>query len=110
LKRIMDVMGSILAIAIASPVIILIALLVKLTSKGPILFKQKRLGEFGKTFTFMKFRSMHVKNDLKIHQEFMKQLIAGDHDGSVDASGKPVYKMKNDPRITRVGRFLRRTS
>jgi lipopolysaccharide/colanic/teichoic acid biosynthesis glycosyltransferase len=110
LKRVMDVMGSALAITVSAPLLIVIALLVKLTSKGPVLFKQKRLGKFGKTFTFLKFRSMHVNNDLKIHQEFMKQLIAGDHDGSVDASGKPVYKMKNDPRITRVGSFLRRTS
>jgi lipopolysaccharide/colanic/teichoic acid biosynthesis glycosyltransferase len=110
LKRLMDVMGSALALTIASPVLIVIALLVKCTSKGPILFKQQRLGKFGNTFTFLKFRSMYVNNDLKIHQDFMKQLINGDHDGSADASGKPVFKMKNDPRVTRVGRFLRRTS
>ncbi len=79
LKRVMDVLGSALAITIAAPVLIIIALLVKLTSKGPILFKQQRLGKFGKTFTFLKFRSMHVNNDLKIHQDFMKQLINGDH-------------------------------
>jgi len=110
LKRVMDVAGSAMALTIAAPVFIAIALLVKFTSKGPVLFKQQRLGKFGKTFTFLKFRSMHVNNDLKIHQDFMKQLINGVHDGSVDPSGKPLYKMKDDPRITRVGRFLRRTS
>jgi lipopolysaccharide/colanic/teichoic acid biosynthesis glycosyltransferase len=110
LKRVMDVVGSSLAILAASPVLCLIALLVKMTSKGPVLFKQPRLGQFGNSFTFLKFRSMYVNNDLKIHQEFMKNLIGGGHDGAVDPAGKPVYKMKNDPRVTRVGRFLRRSS
>jgi lipopolysaccharide/colanic/teichoic acid biosynthesis glycosyltransferase len=110
LKRIMDVVGSGLAIIAASPLLCLIALLVKLTSKGPVLFKQPRLGQFGHSFTFLKFRSMFVNNDLKIHQDFMKRLISGDHDGDGDPAGKPVFKMKNDPRITRIGRFLRRTS
>jgi exopolysaccharide biosynthesis polyprenyl glycosylphosphotransferase len=110
LKRIMDVVGSGLAIIAASPLLFLIALLVKLTSKGPVLFKQQRLGQFGHSFTFLKFRSMYVNNDLKIHQDFMKRLISGDHDADADPAGKPVYKMKNDPRVTRIGRFLRRTS
>jgi exopolysaccharide biosynthesis polyprenyl glycosylphosphotransferase len=110
LKRIMDVVGSGLAIIAASPLLFLIALLVKLTSKGPVLFKQQRLGQFGHSFTFLKFRSMYVNNDLKIHQDFMKRLISGDHEGDADPAGKPVYKMKNDPRVTRIGRFLRRTS
>jgi len=110
LKRAMDVAGSALAITVAAPVLCVIALLVKLTSKGPVLFKQERLGQFGEKFTFLKFRSMHVNNDLNIHQEFMKRLINGDHDGSGDPDGKPVYKMKNDPRVTRIGKFLRRTS
>jgi lipopolysaccharide/colanic/teichoic acid biosynthesis glycosyltransferase len=106
----MDVVGSGLAIVLASPLLCVIALLVKLTSKGPVLFKQQRLGQFGNSFTFFKFRSMYVNNDLKIHQDFMKQLISGDYDGQADATSKPVYKMKNDPRVTRIGRFLRRTS
>ena len=110
LKRVMDVAGSALAILVASPLLCLIALLVKLTSKGPVLFKQQRLGQFGNSFTFLKFRSMYVNNDLKIHQDFMKRLISGDHDGAADPAGKPVYKMKNDPRVTRIGRLLRRTS
>jgi exopolysaccharide biosynthesis polyprenyl glycosylphosphotransferase len=110
LKRIMDVVGSGLAITAAAPVLCVIAVLVKLTSKGPVLFKQERLGQFGEKFTFLKFRSMHVNNDLRIHQEFMKRLISGEHEGSDDPAGKPVYKMKNDPRVTRIGKFLRRTS
>jgi len=83
---------------------------VKLTSKGPVLFKQERLGQFGKTFTCLKFRSMRVNNDLRIHREFMKRVISGAHDGRAHGGSSPVYKMTNDPRITGVGRFIRRTS
>jgi len=93
-----------------APVFLLIGLLVKLTSKGPVLFKQERLGQFGKTFTCLKFRSMRVNNDLRIHREFMKRVISGAHDGREHGGVTPVYKMTNDPRITRVGRFIRRTS
>ena len=110
LKRVMDVVGSGLAIILASPLLCVIALLVKLTSKGPVLFKQQRLGQFGNSFTFFKFRSMYVNNDHKIHQTFIKRVIKGEHDGRSEDGSKAVYKMTNDPRITRIGRFIRRTS
>jgi len=110
LKRVMDIIGSAVAIVLFSPLFFLIAALVKLTSKGPVLFKQERLGQFGRTFTFLKFRSMHVNNDRKIHQEFMQRMISGAYDGKTQDGSKPVYKMKNDPRVTRVGRFIRRMS
>jgi len=109
-KRALDVVASATAIALLAPVFLLIALLVKLTSKGPVLFKQERLGQFGKTFTCLKFRSMRVNNDLRIHREFMKRVISGAHDGREHGGVTPVYKMTNDPRITRIGRFIRRTS
>jgi lipopolysaccharide/colanic/teichoic acid biosynthesis glycosyltransferase len=110
LKRVMDIVGSAMAIVLFSPLFLLIAALVKLTSKGPVLFRQERLGQFGRTFTFLKFRSMHVNNDPKIHQEFMQRMIKAAYDGKTQDGSKPVYKMKNDPRVTRVGRFLRRMS
>lgn len=110
LKRIMDIVGSGAAIILFSPLFALVALLVKLTSKGPVLLKQERLGQFGKTFTFLKFRSMYANSDSKIHQEFVKRLISGTHDEKREGETKPVFKMKNDPRVTRIGRFLRRTS
>jgi exopolysaccharide biosynthesis polyprenyl glycosylphosphotransferase len=110
IKRAMDIIGSMLAILFFSPTFILIAILVKLSSKGPVFFKQHRLGQFGKTFTCLKFRSMYANNDLKIHQEFMKTLISGAYEGKSDGKTKPVYKMTDDPRITRIGRILRRTS
>lgn len=110
IKRMMDIFGSGAALLFLSPLFLAIAAMVKLTSRGPVLFKQERMGQFGKPFTFLKFRSMHVNNDSKIHQEFMKKVIAGEHDGKMEGEKKKVYKMTNDPRITSLGRFLRRTS
>jgi exopolysaccharide biosynthesis polyprenyl glycosylphosphotransferase len=110
MKRLMDIVGSAAALVFLCPVFLVVALLVKLSSEGPIFFKQQRLGQFGKAFTFLKFRSMHTNNDRRIHQEFMKRIIKGDHDGTAEGRGKSVYKMTNDPRVTRIGRFLRRTS
>ncbi len=109
-KRLIDIVGSAMALLLLSPVFLAVALLVKLSSKGPTLFQQERLGQFGKTFTFLKFRSMYANNDRRIHQEFMKRVIKGDHDGRAEGGRKSVYKMTNDPRITRIGWFLRRTS
>jgi lipopolysaccharide/colanic/teichoic acid biosynthesis glycosyltransferase len=109
-KRAMDIVGSSLALLFFSPLFILIAILVKLSSKGPVLFKQHRLGQFGKTFTCLKFRSMYANNDVKIHQEFMKTLISGAYEGKGDGKTIHVFKMTDDPRITRIGKILRRTS
>jgi exopolysaccharide biosynthesis polyprenyl glycosylphosphotransferase len=112
LKRAMDIVGSLLALLLFGPLFLIVALLVKLGSKGPILYKQERLGQFGKPFTFLKFRSMYANNDPAIHREFMKRVISGDHDGESDGDDQEqkIYKMTNDPRITRVGRLLRKTS
>lgn len=109
-KRVMDIFGSITALILLSPLYFLVGALVKLNSKGPVLFKQERLGQFGKPFTFLKFRSMYVNNDHSIHKDFMKRVITGDHNGEVEGEKEKVYKMTNDPRITPLGRFLRRTS
>ena len=111
LKRAMDISGSILALVIAAPVFLLIAIALKLTSKGPVFFRQTRLGQHGEPFTFLKFRSMHVGNDTKVHQEYIKKLISGKaerHQCNGNADG--VYKLTGDKRITRVGGFLRKTS
>jgi lipopolysaccharide/colanic/teichoic acid biosynthesis glycosyltransferase len=105
-KRSLDIAGSSLALIVGIPIFAAIAVAVKLTSKGPVLFQQKRVGQYGKRFTFLKFRSMYVANDPAIHQEFVKSLIAG----ATNSAEKPVYKLTNDPRITPIGRFLRKTS
>jgi exopolysaccharide biosynthesis polyprenyl glycosylphosphotransferase len=110
LKRAMDIVGSAAALVLFSPLFLLLAAVVKLTSKGPIFFKQERLGQFGKTFACLKFRSMHANNDREIHREFMKGVISGSYNGNTPGESAPVYKMTDDPRITRIGRLLRRAS
>lgn len=109
-KRGTDIIGSASALVILSPLLLVIAVLVKLTSKGPILFKQQRVGKYGVRFTFLKFRSMYFESDSKIHQDFVRQLISA-KDAEQPADGEPaVFKIKNDPRVTPIGRFLRKTS
>jgi exopolysaccharide biosynthesis polyprenyl glycosylphosphotransferase len=110
LKRFMDVAGSLLAIILFAPVFLLIAAAIKLTSKGPVFFEQKRVGQYGKSFVFLKFRSMHVNNDASVHKEYVRQLIAGQAEAKASDNGGAVFKITNDPRITKVGAFLRRTS
>ncbi|MFY9644643.1 MAG: sugar transferase [Terriglobales bacterium] len=110
-KRLIDVLGSLLLLLVLSPVFLIIAAAIKLTSRGPVLFQQKRIGEHGTAFTFLKFRSMYVNNDPTAHQEYVRQLIAGQAEKKSGSNkGQGVFKLTNDPRITPVGRGLRRTS
>src|SRR5713101_1779095 len=110
-KRAMDIVGSITALVLCSPVFLAISLAIKLSSKGPVLFKQERLGLFGLPFTLLKFRSMKCVNDPRIHQEYVKRFIAGDTDSAqAGRSQNLVYKIQEDPRVTHVGKFLRKTS
>ena len=110
-KRMIDVLGSLSLLAILSPVFFMIAAAIKLTSRGPILFQQKRIGEHGTPFTFLKFRSMYMNNDSSEHKEYVRQLIAGQAEKkSANGNGTGVFKLTNDPRITPVGRMLRRSS
>lgn len=110
-KRAMDIVGSLSALIVFSPLFIAIAIAIKLTSKGPILFYQYRIGKYGHKFKFLKFRSMYTANNSSIHQEYVKRLISGSK-GSEPGAGQQetVYKLTRDPRITRLGKILRRTS
>ena len=111
IKRAMDIVGSAIALILLSPLFILISIAIKLTSKGPILFKQERLGQYGRRFTFLKFRSMHFKNNSKIHENYVKEFIAGSAGPQEPVrSQKILYKLQDDPRVTRLGRLLRKTS
>ena len=104
-KRVIDVIGSLLALTLLAPLLLIVSALIRLTSQGPVLFKQRRLGKLGKEFTFLKFRSMYAQNDPEIHKKYVQGLILQknrEEDG--------VYKIRNDPRITPLGRFLRRSS
>lgn len=113
-KRLMDVVGSGIGLILCAPVFLVIAALVKLTSKGPVFFRQQRIGQHGTPFTFLKFRTMFTNNDPSLHKEFVQQLIAGkvkaNSSGNGNGNGHGVYKIKSDPRITRIGSFLRRSS
>lgn len=110
LKRAMDIAGSAIALVVLSPVFAAIALAIKLSSKGPVFFRQERLGQYGKSFTFLKFRSMHTGCDARLHQEYVNQFIAGQVTGDTPEGAKSVFKIQNDPRVTPIGSFLRRTS
>ena len=112
-KRVIDILGSFFLIVFLSPVFLSIAFLIKLGSNGPVLFKQERVGLFGKRFMFLKFRSMFVDNDPTIHQDFVKNLICGEKDqvGSKESTEKEgTYKITKDPRVTPIGLFLRKSS
>jgi lipopolysaccharide/colanic/teichoic acid biosynthesis glycosyltransferase len=110
-KRAMDIAGSTLMLLVCAPVFIAIAAAVKLSSKGPVFFRQQRVGQFGQHFTFLKFRSMRINNDHTAHKEFVTKFIASQANRQpANGGGEGVFKLTNDPRITKVGKFLRRTS
>jgi exopolysaccharide biosynthesis polyprenyl glycosylphosphotransferase len=96
-KRAFDFAVSLLILLIVSPLFLVLALLVKLTSRGPVFFLQKRCGEGGREFRMLKFRTMVVD------AEVLKALLRNEIDG-------PMFKVEQDPRVTRVGKYLRRSS
>jgi exopolysaccharide biosynthesis polyprenyl glycosylphosphotransferase len=96
-KRVFDVLLAAFLLVALSPLMLVIALLIKATSKGPVLYKAPRAGKGGRHFTFMKFRSMRVNSDRPA------ATVGNEKNGHI-------FKMKNDPRVTRVGRFIRRYS
>ena len=103
-KRIIDIYGSLIGLIILSPLFIIITIFIKIVSPGPVFFYQKRVGQFGNPFTFLKFRTMKVNNDSSIHILYLKNLINGDGHGD-----KPMVKLAHDSRIIPFGHFLRNT-
>ena len=99
-KRVVDVTGAFIGIVVFSPFMLMTALAIKMDSRGPVIFKQKRVGLNGRYFNMYKFRSMCIDAEEK-KQELMKQN---------EMSDNFMFKMKNDPRITKVGKFIRKTS
>lgn len=110
-KRLIDIVGSTVALFACLPLLWLIGLAIKATSKGPVLFSQTRVGQYGERFIVLKFRTMYVDIDRTVHKKFVTTLIkdTAEDEPSQD-DGKAVYKLTNDKRITPVGRFLRKTS
>ncbi len=111
IKRTVDFVGSSVMLILLAPLFLAVALAIKLSSRGPVFYRQQRVGRYGQTFTFLKFRSMFVNNDSNVHKDFVTRLIA-DKAGETapKEAGEGVYKLTNDKRITRVGGILRRTS
>ena len=111
-KRVLDVCAALIALVLLSPLFLIISLMIKLTTKGPVFFRQERVGQHGKTFTFLKFRSMYVNNDPSIHMAYTKNLILAEQNGGGNGARKQsgVFKILDDPRVTPVGKFLRKSS
>ena len=99
IKRLIDIICSFMGLLALSPLFIIIAIIIKFTSKGPVFFSQKRVGKYGREFYMYKFRSMVV------NAEELKEKLAAQN----EMSG-PMFKMKDDPRVTKVGKFIRKTS
>lgn len=110
-KRILDIIAASFGLLIASLFAAIIAVMIKLSSPGPVLFKQMRVGKNGKEFMFYKFRSMRVGNDDSQHRQYIKLFIEGKEEELRKFQGpKKVYKITCDDRVTFIGKFLRRTS
>ena len=110
MKRSMDIVGSLVALILGLPLFLFVALAVKLTSRGPILFRQERVGQYGRRFSFFKFRSMYTACDDAVHREYTKQFIANTNGADLAQGTSRQFKLVADKRVTRVGHFLRRTS
>ena len=99
IKRLVDILCSFIGLIILSPLLLIVSILIKLDSKGPVFFVQERIGRYGNKFKMYKFRSM-VENA----EELKEKLI------EYNEMNGPMFKIKDDPRITRIGRFIRKTS
>ncbi|HZB44574.1 MAG TPA: sugar transferase, partial [Pyrinomonadaceae bacterium] len=109
-KRAFDIVVAGLALVLLAPVWAVVAAFIKLGSRGPVFYKQERVGMDGRLFLFYKFRTMRAGADDRAHREYQQKYIAGLPDTNLGEGHRPVYKMRDDPRITRVGRLLRRLS
>ncbi len=109
-KRTFDLIASALATLLPLPLWLLIGVLIKLDSKGPVFYTQERVGMDGRLFLLYKFRTMKADADPEIHKAYQRAFIAGRAEANLGDAAKPTYKLLADPRVTRVGRWLRRTS
>ena len=110
LKRALDLILTSLILIAFSPWLLLIMLAIKIGSPGPVFCKQMRLGERGEPFTFYKFRSMYVNTDDVEHRSYVKNLIKAGNPYEIDENGKPLFKISDDGRVTRVGKLIRKYS
>ena len=109
MKRVLDILASSILLLVGAPLMIGVAIAIRLSSKGPIFYVQERVGYRGELFPFIKFRSMHVDNDNAIHRDYTRQWITQNKAHSEDKT-ETVHKIVDDPRIFKVGKFIRRYS
>jgi len=109
-KRAIDLVGASTGTVLALPVMAVIALAIKLTSPGPVLFRQPRLGHGGRVFSMLKFRTMRVDGDDQLHRDYIRSLIENGTRENRGTADQPVFKLTNDPRVIPLGCFLRRWS
>ena len=108
LIRSLDVALASLALIATAPVLAIVALLVRLSSPGPILFRQLRVGYLEQPFTMLKFRTMYAGCEDRVHRDFVTRMLTAGPTGGAEADGR--FKLAADPRVTGIGRFLRRSS
>ena len=106
-KKCIDIAGSLTGLLLFSPIFLVLAIVIKATSPGPVFFRQDRVGYNGKVFSFLKFRSMKADNDASEHKAYIAKFINEQQNSAVEPG---VFKLTNDPRITPIGRFIRKTS
>ncbi len=107
-KRVIDLIGSVVMLTLLAPFMVVIAALVKATSPGPVFYLQPRVGSGGRRFRMIKFRTIRTDADSTLHQQYVESYIKAGPNRPAGTNG--VSKIVNDPRVTRVGRFLRRSS
>jgi lipopolysaccharide/colanic/teichoic acid biosynthesis glycosyltransferase len=111
LKRYLDLLLAAVAVVVLSPVLLLIAIIIRADSRGPALFRQTRIGMGGRRFVMWKFRTMISDAPDTLHRDFVRPLVDGAARREADDAGSTrFYKLADDPRVTRVGRWLRKTS
>jgi lipopolysaccharide/colanic/teichoic acid biosynthesis glycosyltransferase len=110
IKRAVDLPVALILIVLALPILLITALAVKLDSRGPAFFRQRRLGRTLEPFTVLKFRTMTADSSPELHKRYIAELASSRENGDGAVDGNGLRKLTADPRVTRVGRFLRRTS
>jgi lipopolysaccharide/colanic/teichoic acid biosynthesis glycosyltransferase len=106
-KRLLDILFTLLILLPLCMLMLIVTVFIRLDSKGPAFFRQRRVGLNGKEFDMFKFRSMHVNSNDSVHREAIKQYMNGE---ALNGNGNNPYKLVDDPRVTRVGRFMRKLS
>jgi lipopolysaccharide/colanic/teichoic acid biosynthesis glycosyltransferase len=110
LYRVLDLSIAVFGLLACLPLLAMICIAIRLEGGGPAIFRQRRLGRGKREFTLHKFRTMSVAADPAVHREYVEQLLSGSEATHTDGRGKDLYKLAADDRVTRVGRWLRKTS